>query len=194
MPYRLATSQCRPHPNVGPCPDRRKRSAVPPEAWSAKEKGRPAHPILPARKARPFQVSLGWVKGFEPSTSRATIWRANQLRHTHRILLRSPNGSLARQEGLEPPAYCLEGSCSIHLSYWRICLLAGNPRRGAGDGAGDGNRTHATSLEGWDSAIELHPQRIVRESTRALPASLSSKMIAYPYQSVKCFFRLLCPI
>ena len=23
-------------------------------------------------------------------------------------------------------------------------------------GAGDGNRTHATSLEGWDSTIELH--------------------------------------
>ena len=25
-------------------------------------------------------------------------------------------------------------------------------------GAGDGNRTHATSLEGWGSAIELHPR------------------------------------
>jgi hypothetical protein len=24
-------------------------------------------------------------------------------------------------------------------------------------GAGDGNRTHTTSLEGWDSTIELHP-------------------------------------
>ena len=30
--------------------------------------------------------------------------------------------ALARQEGLEPPAYCLEGSCSIRLSYWRIFL------------------------------------------------------------------------
>ncbi len=27
---------------------------------------------------------------------------------------------VARQEGLEPPTYCLEGSCSIQLSYWRI--------------------------------------------------------------------------
>ena len=24
-------------------------------------------------------------------------------------------------------------------------------------GAGDGNRTHAASLEGWNSTIELHP-------------------------------------
>ena len=29
------------------------------------------------------------------------------------------------------------------------------------DGAGDGNRTHATSLEGWDSTIELHPHKYV---------------------------------
>ena len=56
-------------------------------------------------------------------------------------------GGLARQEGLEPPTYCLEGSCSIQLSYWRIS-----------NGAGDGNRTRVSSLEGWCSTIELHPQ------------------------------------
>ena len=26
---------------------------------------------------------------------------------------------MARWKGLEPLAYCLEGSCSIQLSYWR---------------------------------------------------------------------------
>ena len=26
-------------------------------------------------------------------------------------------------------------------------------------GAGDGNRTHAASLEGWNSTIELHPHQ-----------------------------------
>ena len=62
---------------------------------------------------------------------------------------------MARQEGLEPPAYCLEGSCSIQLSYWRILTL---PRRSHRIGAGDGNRTHVASLEGWNSTIELHPQ------------------------------------
>ena len=45
---------------------------------------------------------------------------------------------MARQKGLEPLAYCLEGSCSIQLSYWRIK-----------SGAGDGNRTRIPSLEGW---------------------------------------------
>ena len=33
-------------------------------------------------------------------------------------------------------------------------LLALNAQN---NGAGDGNRTHTTSLEGWDSTIELHP-------------------------------------
>ena len=27
-------------------------------------------------------------------------------------------------------------------------------------GAGDGNRTHVISLEGWSSTIELHPHRM----------------------------------
>ena len=68
------------------------------------------------------------MKGFEPSASRATIWRANQLRHIHHIHLSTalyrmataPHPELARQKGLEPLTYCLEGSCSILLSYWRI--------------------------------------------------------------------------
>ena len=67
---------------------------------------------------------------------------------------RPPRKELVRQKGLEPLAYCLEGSCSIQLSYWRKLI-----------GAGDGNRTHATSLEGWDSTIELHPQMLCLTST-----------------------------
>ena len=67
---------------------------------------------------------LGWVKGLEPSTPGTTIRCSNQLSYTHQIhgVLR-PTGArrkMARQKGLEPLAYCLEGSCSIRLSYWRI--------------------------------------------------------------------------
>jgi hypothetical protein len=48
-------------------------------------------------------------------------------------------------EGFEPPTFALEGHCSIQLSY--KCRF----------GAGEGNRTLATSLEGWGSTTELHP-------------------------------------
>ena len=97
--------------------------------------------MLPlGRKARDWDFSqslafLGWVKGLEPSTPGTTIRCSNQLSYTHQM--RISRKSLARQKGFEPLAYCLEGSCSIQLSYWRIC------------GAGDGNRTRIPSLEGW---------------------------------------------
>ena len=54
---------------------------------------------------------MGWKMGFEPTVSSATNWRFNQLSYIHHM---------ARQKGLEPLTYCLEGSCSIQLSYWRI--------------------------------------------------------------------------
>ena len=58
----------------------------------------------------PFRV--GWLVGLEPTTSRATIWRSNQLSYSHH--------PMARLEGLEPPTLGLEGRCSIQLSYRRI--------------------------------------------------------------------------
>ena len=54
---------------------------------------------------------MGWIVGFEPTVSSATNWRFNQLSYTHHM---------ARLKGLEPLTHCLEGSCSIHLSYKRI--------------------------------------------------------------------------
>ena len=56
---------------------------------------------------------LGWLMGVEPTTSRATTWHSNQLSYNHHI-------KMARLKGLEPLTHCLEGSCSIHLSYKRM--------------------------------------------------------------------------
>ena len=43
----------------------------------------------------------------------------------HRILLISLM-LLACPEGLEPPTYCLEGNCSIQLSYGQFVLALGS--------------------------------------------------------------------
>ena len=58
--------------------------------------------------------------------------------------------------GFEPSTYGLEGRCSIQLSYRLISLTT--PKTNCFRKAGDGNRTHVSSLEGWCSTIELHPQ------------------------------------
>ncbi len=59
---------------------------------------------------------LGWIKGFEPLASRATIWRANQLRYTHHKVFSYLKEKMC-QKGFEPPTTGLEGRCSIQLSY-----------------------------------------------------------------------------
>ena len=56
-------------------------------------------------------IGKGWIEGLEPSASRATIWRASQLRHTHHIIEQTCS------KGFEPPTHGLEGRCSIQLSY-----------------------------------------------------------------------------
>ena len=64
-------------------------------------------------------------------------------------------------EGFEPPAHGLEVRCSIQLSYESIAIYLLR--------AGEGNRTLATSLEGWGSTIELHPHGDIPLTIRDLP-------------------------
>ncbi len=59
-------------------------------------------------------------------------------------------------------------------------LKIGKNREALADfGAGDGNRTHTTSLEGWDSAIELHPH------------FTAGFIVTYPLPFVKCFLPVM---
>ena len=59
---------------------------------------------------------------------------------------------LARQEGLEPATYCLEGSCSIQLSYWRI-LAHGMERV-------TGIEPASPAWKAGALAVVLHPQAL----------------------------------
>ncbi len=55
-------------------------------------------------------------------------------------------------KGFEPPTHGLEGRCSIQLSYGHTL----HKTKKLYARAGDGNRTHLSSLEGWCSTNELH--------------------------------------
>ena len=82
---------------------------------------------MPYRLAIPQLIkTMGWIMRLELTASRVTIWRSNQLSYIHHIKYYK---ILARPTGFEPVAYCLEGSCSIQLSYGRISnMLAAQHR------------------------------------------------------------------
>ena len=76
---------------------------------------------------------LRWVEGFEPSASRATIWRANQLRHTHHSqdsLTNVPEGIRTPDPRLRRPLlYPAELRTRIMMKQYKIVLLLKKQKR-----------------------------------------------------------------
>ena len=103
---------------------------------------------MPYRLAIAQDNDKGWVEGLEPSASRATIWRASQLRHTHHIDKNVPEGIRTPDPRLRRPLL-YPAELRTHKDH-----LLDNLK------AGDGNRTHISSLEGWCSTTELHPHTV----------------------------------
>ena len=95
----------------------------------------------------PIPLFVGWVKGLEPSTPGTTIRCSNQLSYTHH----RENGT---PEGTRTPGLLLRRQLLYPTEL--LAHISGTPALLAG--AGEGNRTLVSSLEGWCSTIELHPQ------------------------------------
>ena len=94
---------------------------------------------------------------------------------------------MARLEGLEPPAYCLEGSCSIQLSYTHhICVLV--------HGTPEGTRTPGPLLRRqllYPPELQAHMERVMGiEPTRPawkagiLPLNYTRTLACQPMYSI----------
>ena len=128
--------------------------------------------------------------GLEPTISRTTIWRANQLHHTHHT---EPGGIRTldlrlRRPLLYPAELQTHMKNPILIGLFLFCNLKWSLEIAK---AGDGNRTHVSSLEGWCSTIELHPQAVgvtgFEPATSWSQTRRSSQAEPHP---VICFFVL----
>ena len=94
---------------------------------------------VPYRLAIAQEIKKGWVQGFEPWTFRATIWRADQLCYTHHNAKVISYWPWLIKKSVPGGIRTLDPRLRRPLLY---------PAELRTHKAGDGNRTHVSSLEG----------------------------------------------
>ena len=87
---------------------------------------------------------MGWVMGFEPTNTGTTIRCLRPLGDTHHMQF----AEIGTPGGTRTPDLLLRRQL-LYPAELLVCI----------SGAGDGNRTRVSSLEGWCSTIELHPRK-----------------------------------
>jgi len=98
-------------------------------------------------------------------SERAALIYQHEARGADKMLTSRPSSTNRKVRTARPVCWCQQGNGPLMARKVDNYIVEIEPQRGLSSelrttgGAGDGNRTRMTSLEGWSSTIELRPQQ-----------------------------------